>query len=179
MYSKIIATFSYIHSIFLINKAYAQNNYYIYCANSKKEWKWLKDSNKNYVSIEGIHKQSQYTIHKGLGRHQTWMIRYLEVTELNAAQKIMNLQEMCIKNYGNDFSFIQAAKNRHSSWIPLVINQKDLLKGYYELDVIRDEAIYEPNIMLRIVPVKETIVRESLSHIMDLNIQLYHDSINY
>ncbi|WGL59692.1 hypothetical protein QEJ31_14260 [Pigmentibacter sp. JX0631] len=176
MHPKLIATFIFIYSLFIFSKAFSHNNYYIYCANSKKDWKWLKDSSQNYIPISGVYKETKYKIHKGLGRYHTWIIRYLEVTELNADQKIQNFQEMCVNNFGSDYHFLQAAKDKFSPWIPLVVNKKDLARGYYELDIFRDEAIYEPSLMLRVVPVKETILKENLNNNFDLNILLYINS---
>lgn len=78
---------------------------HVYCTNISRDWKWLKNGNKK-VTVNGTWKE--------MGFFPAVFIEYFE--PFGGIDKIEELTQACIKQYGEAYYIVQPADNFYSEW---------------------------------------------------------------
>ncbi len=112
----------------------------IYCANKDKETKWLYYNN-NILKLNG---EWQY-LSKKINSDYRLITQYFKLN--NNSLTINDVQELCIKNFGSDFQYVQASTGIFSAWIPIGIDNSNLMQSFFSLSYYCSKCLYRRTIL--------------------------------
>ncbi|MGY3802692.1 hypothetical protein ACWNT8_01285 [Pigmentibacter ruber] len=92
---------------------------YVNCVNKNLDWKWLRDSQNNYVKVVGYWKTQWLT--------PDHIFSYFELSD--GLEGYNKLKEMCIKKFGEQFSILQPADHFYSLWHPFFVDNQYFVNG--------------------------------------------------
>lgn len=72
----------------------------VFCANKGQKWYWLKDSNDQFIKVKGELKMLYY-----FHEDEVLSLEYFNISGDEAENKVKDLEQNCIDNYGPDFEF--------------------------------------------------------------------------
>ncbi|APJ02862.1 hypothetical protein [Silvanigrella aquatica] len=105
---------------FLISSRFLfANEVYVYCADKKENWQWLKNNNE-YVKVEGDWGEK-------LMNYSSYFYYFIPKGGLN---EINILKQMCLKNFGNDFIYPQPGYFNSSYWSVFAYNSNEIYVGH-------------------------------------------------
>ncbi len=82
---------------------------HIYCANQKAQWKWLTENGKN-VEVFGEWMNYEYQVND----NRIISVNFFNI--IDGLEKVSELRNKCIANYGAEYIFVQPADSRFFLW---------------------------------------------------------------
>ncbi|KAB8038793.1 hypothetical protein GCL60_07985 [Silvanigrella paludirubra] len=98
----------------------------IYCANKNKETKWLYYNN-DILKLNG----EWQNLSKKINSEYRLIARYFKLNNKNL--NLNEIQQLCVHSFGSDFQYVQASSGIFSTWLPVGIDDRNVLQGFLSL----------------------------------------------
>ncbi|APJ02864.1 hypothetical protein [Silvanigrella aquatica] len=115
----IYSLISFIIIIF-VNPVFCLSETYVFCADKKRNWKWLNTKNNKISGEWGIFSTNSKYGH------------YYFIPE-DGIHKIRELKMACINEFGQEFIYPQPSDSYARYWAVFAIDKSHLIPGHYTL----------------------------------------------